>query len=314
MANSEVSASLETYLDALRHGGELVVRESDGAFWQAGPFRSFSRRPSFCLSPPSGEQLRRLLWKHCSPVATYVCEPDAAHSPNAWLYLCSDPDYSLERLGSAARRDIRRARRAFRFEFIDTPSLLKNGTQAFCDTRRRVGLSDGYPEVFQRQYARFGDNPAHKIVGVWAQDSLAAFAALVSVDDWVEIFPYAADDHLKGCPVNGLLDFILNYFLVEHRFRTVNYGLSSIEEASSAAGLHAFKKKTGFDCIPVHRAFVFHPLIRPLVNRALLWIVRGFRRLWPGSPSVRKAAGIVAACLGDNPMPKDQETLREDRP
>jgi hypothetical protein len=245
-------------------------------------------------------------------VATYVRLPDALHPPNAWLYVCEDQGYSLEKLSSPARRDVRRALRAFRFEFVDHWKLLEAGVKCFCDTRKRVGLSGGTPEVFCKTYENFGRNPGQKILGAWAGDCLAAYLTLTVVDDWVDIFPYAADEHLRNCPNNGLIHVCLEHFLVERRFRLVNYGLSSIQEMSKAVGLHAFKKKVGFEARPVHRAFVFHPFVRPLVGMPSLVGLRVCRQLFPQNLMLRKATGILAAFLGSNPMPKDLDSTAND--
>jgi hypothetical protein len=83
----------------------------------------------------------------------------------------------------------------------------------------------------------------------------------------------------------------------------VSAGLSSIQEVSGAQGLHFFKKKVGFECWPVHRGAVFHPLLAPLANIATLQALRVLRRLRPGSPAIRKAAGLLSSYLGHNPMP-----------
>ena len=107
--------------------------------------------------------------------------------------------------------------------------------------------------MFRHEFGKFGENHAHSAIGAWAGDSLAAFVTLTTVDDWVDIFPYAANDHLKGCPVNGLIHYVLDHFLVQRKCRVVNYGLSSIQEVSKAKGLHAFKLKVGFECLAVHR-------------------------------------------------------------
>jgi hypothetical protein len=119
------------------------------------------------------------------------------------------------------------------------------------------------------------------------------------------VFPYSANEHLSHRPVNGLVHNVFEHFLVERKFRVVSFGLSSIQEESNSVGLHSFKKRIGCVCRPVHRAVAFHPLLAPLANSISLWGLRRIRRLWPGHPAIRKAAGILAAHLGANPMPQE---------
>jgi hypothetical protein len=274
---------------------------------------SLVRRPDTCLGVPPADEIRSNLWRARAPVATYVRRPDDDHPQNAWLYVCENRDYKLESLEARARRDARRALRELRIEFIDVPTFLDHGVRAFCETRTRVGLSDGTPQVFCKTFGDFGKNPAHKAIGAWAGDVLAAFLTLVVVDDWVDIYPYASDEHLRLCPNDGMIHYVLDYFLAQRGFRLVNYGLSSIQEVSKAQGLHAFKKKVGFECRPVHRAFVFHPLLKPLANRGTLWGLRIGRWLRPRSRTLRKAAGLLATYLGDTPMPDDPEEQGDER-
>ena len=108
----------------------------------------------------------------------------------------------------------------------------------------------------------------------------------------------AANEHLRSYPNNGLLHFALDYCLTQGRCRVVSYGLSSIQEVNRTATLDYFKRKVGFEARPVHREFLFHPLIRPLVNPLSYWIVRGSSKVCPHSRTLRKAAGMLATCLG----------------
>jgi hypothetical protein len=286
------------YVEALRRQGKKAFLEKDCVFWQESERLALERHPLFCPDVPSPRDIRSLLWRSRFLVATYVMPVDDAHPGNSWLYLCENRDYSLENLSSPARRDARRALRAFRYEFIDSAAVLTHGTRAFCDTRARVGLSDGTPQLFQKYAESLIANPAYQFVGAWCGDELAAYLWMLRVDDWAAVGAYAANDHLRSCPNNGLLHFALDHCLAQGRCRVVSYGLSSIQEVNRTATLDYFKKKVGFEARPVHREFQFHPLLGPLVNPLTYWIVRGGSRAFPHNRTLRKAAGMLAASLG----------------
>lgn len=307
------SATTEEYTSALSRQGVVVVPGAGRSFWRGHEMRSLEREPMPCLDEPTADEVSSILWRTRSPVITYNRRPDDAHPQNAWLYICRNQDYSLEGLESTARRDARRALRAFRFDFVDMETFLRKGVVPFCDTRTRVGLSDGTPEKFRRRFEAETHNPAHRVVGAWKDDALVAFISLMVVDDWVSIAPYAATEHLKSCPNNGLIHFTLDYLLTQHKYHIVNYGLSSIQEVSKADGLHRFKNRVGFEACPIHRAFVFHPLLRPLANPVTLWAMRACVRVWPDSRVLRKTAGLLATYLGKNPaLVKFQQTEGEE--
>ena len=119
-------------------------------FWQENERLAVERHPLFWPALPSTRDVRSLLWRSRALVATYVMQADDAHPANALLYLCENRDYNLEDLASPARRNVRRALRAFRFELIGPAVLLAHGARPFCDTRSRVGLSDGTVQLFQK--------------------------------------------------------------------------------------------------------------------------------------------------------------------
>jgi len=288
----------QEYVEDLRRQGKKAFLEKDRVFWQESERLALERHPLFCSDVPLPREIRSLLWRSCSLVAAYVMPADDAHPVNSWLYLCENRDYSLECLASPARRKARRAMRVFRYEFIEPATLLAHGARPFCDTRTRVGLSDGTPQLFQKYAASLIANPAYQFVGAWCGDQLAAYLWILMVDDWAAVAGCAANEHLRSYPNNGLLHFALDYCLTQGRCRVVSYGLSSIQEVNRTATLDYFKKKVGFEARPVHREFQFHPLIRPLVNPLTYWVVRGCSKVCPHSRTLRKAAGMLAACLG----------------
>ena len=82
------------------------------------------------------------------------------------------------------------ALRRFRFEDLDAKSLREKGEHIYCETRTRVGLSDGTPRAFQRVCDSVVENPACRILGAWAGEDLAAFMVAVCVEDWIAFSVY----------------------------------------------------------------------------------------------------------------------------
>ena len=256
------------------------------------------RIPTFVLTPPSREELQRVLRDGRTAVATYLVAPDQSHPANAWLYVCRNKSYSLENLGVAGRRDARRAGRSLRIEFLDWPTVMAHGVTAFSETRARVGLSDGTVAQFQNRFQRFSRNPFHCAVGAWKDDALVAFMTLAIVDDWVEIEGgFSTDGSRTLCPNDGLVHFVMNHFLVKRQFNTVSGGLSSIQDAHQAEGLHTYKKKVGFAPQPVHRAFILHPFLRPFANPLTLRGAKWVSKALPQNRLMKKASGMLVTLL-----------------
>src|SRR5205085_12300160 len=116
----------------------------------------------------------------------YLLEPDACHPANAWLYLCTDHGYTLDKLSGNMRREVTRGLKELTISSLLPDQVLTHGTQAFCETRRRLGLSDGTLEEFRKRFTTQG-LPEIVYLGAWKDNQLAAFLSILEVDNWVEI-------------------------------------------------------------------------------------------------------------------------------
>jgi hypothetical protein len=121
--------------------------------------------------------------------------------------------------------------------------------------------------------------------------------ACTVVEDWVEIGGFSMDDDSRLRANNGLVHLVLTHFLVERGFRTVSYGLSSVQDSGDREGLHRFKLKAGFQAVPVARVFEVHPLLRPFANRLSLRVARLMLRAIPGNRRLRKASGVLSRLI-----------------
>ena len=305
VATESSRISWADYTAALARDGVRTVAGAGGTFWIAYQSGAMIRVPPLGRAPDADE-LRRVLWRGRAVLASYLVEPDARHPANACLYVCRDRGYALDRLTPPMRRNVRRGLSELRVTSLGCDQLLAHGLAAFCDTRRRLGLSDGTPAEFARRFRRRAGNPAHVFVGAWKDERLAAFLSITEVEDYAEIEgSFAADAFRVHRPSDTLLFSVLRRYLAERGFAEVSYGLSSIQTESNAVGLHRFKLKVGFAALPVHRAFVAHPWLRPLIHPLTLSAVNAALRARPGDPRLRKAEGILACMLGRAPARPD---------
>lgn len=296
------SRSMAEYATDLEKVGIRVFPGTSGTIWTTHHSGTLIRRPTFHMEPPAPGEVREILRRARAPVASYLLQPDAGHPANAWLYLCTDQSYALEKLSSVMRRNVRRGMSELTIAPLTAEQLLAHGAAAFCETRRRVGLSDGTPEVFRRGFVPHATLPGRLLLGAWKDGNVAAFLEITAVDDWAEIECFSTDGLRQYRPNDTLMYTALEYFLVERGYRVVSYGLSSIHAEGNANGLHRFKTKVGFQAIPVHRAFVLHPLLRPLANRAILWGMKTAAQLRPADNRLKLASGALAYVLGDTHM------------
>jgi hypothetical protein len=246
-------------------------------------------------------------------VASYLVEPDGDHPANAWLYLCSDTDYSLDTLAPAMQRNVRRALRELTIAPLSAAEVLAYGAPAFCDTRRRNGLDDGTAAGFRRYFESRVDRPGRSYLGAWKNGHLAAFVTILQLDDWAELSCCSMDAMLWYRPNDALMYVTLASYLTTRRCRVVSYGLSSIQARSNAAGLHRFKRKVGFHPGRVHRAFVLHPSLRALAGDLTLtaahWTVNRALRVRPRNRQLKKLGGMLACMRGTTSMMQAAESM-----
>lgn len=283
------------YGSILSRQGARIVTGSHGTFWVQVENHTLGRMPTFCLDSPDPGEVRRVIKQGRAGVASYLMKTSAEHPPNAWLYICEDPGYSLEKLAPSMRRNVRRALKELRVAPLTAEDVIQHGLPAFSDTRRRVGLADGTEDAFRKRFSVRAQCRAHVFVGAWKDNLLAAFLSITEVDDWAEIEGcFSRDALLEFRPNDILMYTVLSQYLVHEGRRLVSYGASSIQPGTSAEGLHAFKTKVGFSAQPVHRAFELHPLLRPFTNRLTFWTVNRLLALRPMNRSLRKTAGLLA--------------------
>jgi hypothetical protein len=299
--------SITEYAADLAKSGIQVLPGRSGTLWTRHESGAMLRRPTFHLESPLSGEVRQVLWQSRAAIASYILKANESHPANAWLYICTDHAYALDKLDPPVRRNIRRGLKELGIAIIPPEQLLAHGARAFCDTRRRHGLNDGTPEQFRLWLTALARIPEVVFLSAWKDNELAAFLTITEVDDWAELGCYSVDAHLSYRPNDTLIYSALSHYLVERRFRVVCFGLSSIQTTSNAEGLHRFKTKLGFEARPVHRAFVPHPLFDPFVNRLTLWCVKTALRFKSGDRRLRKAAGMLAYMLGETSVSEIEE-------
>jgi hypothetical protein len=288
--------NLEEYCGQLRDSGSKVVVGSGDTVWRSHERFSMLRQPTCALHLPPREEIRSVFRESHAAMLSFTVEPSDGYVANSCLYLCTDPDYSLEKLGKGARYDTRRGLNEFEIRSLDQSEVLRLGKQAYSDTLARTGLAIDHREMFEVAFGRpRGDR---HYLGAIKGERLAAFLCITEVDRWVSIGGYSANEFLPFRPNNALIFHCVQHYLVEKKCRVVDYGLSSIQAVSNAEGLHKFKLKMGFESLPVHRSFVVNPLLRPFANRVSWALVNGILKVSPHHPILKKAEGALRMAIG----------------
>lgn len=305
--------NVNEYCEHLRAAGTKVLAGSEDTLWVS--LRSFvmQRRPYFALNVPSKQEIQAVFSECHAALLSFttsssdsprLLSSDSAPGP-AWgvpsyLYICSDPEYSQQKLSQSARSHIRRSLNEFEIRFVLPAELLKLGRKAYCDTCTRYGLSQSTPQAFESTFSLA--QSFRRYLGAFKDQQLVAFLVITEVDDWASIGPgYSVTELLSLRPNNGLLFSALHHYLRQEKYRLVDHGLSNFPFTNKVETLHKFKLKMGFQACPVHRRFVMNPLLRPFVNRLSWRMATGLQKLSPRNRWLEQMELVLRMALRTEP-------------
>ncbi|MEI7935621.1 MAG: hypothetical protein WCK27_02930 [Verrucomicrobiota bacterium] len=305
--------TLDRYADDNRRLGFRFIPSPEGKwYWIQHERFSVVRLPTFITDLPSGSDLNAVFWRHQVALVSFIIEPDETHPANSCLYTCEQYDH--EKLDKKERASIRRALAMTRFDFIDMDTLIEHGFEAYHDTRGRAGFSDCSREGFLTTMTPLRETYGINVIGCWGEDgSLAGFLIFLLFDHFAEAVMHCSASRFFRTNLNNGLYHHLTDFSVNRMKRAIlSIGLSSLQ-LGTKSGLHAFKVSAGFEANQVHRTFVLHPLLRPLVNRATYPAFRALQKHFPRSRSLRKLIGVLCVMLNmrENGESENQQHLTD---
>lgn len=284
--------SLQEYYQSLLRMNLPVIKGDGDYLWVKHERFSVIRFPEFNTSKPSKKEILSVFKNLRCLIINYTFIPSEKDYSNSHLYNSVKQNYDFQKLSKNVRRDIKSGQEKLKYGFADWNEILSDGLIAFTDTRTRVGLSDGNKRNFNKRFHQFSTNPSHKAAAAWFEGKIIAFMSLIVVEDYVIIQgSFSTNEHKKLCANNVLVDFILNYFLIENHYHIVCYGLSSIQENNQREGLHNYKIRVGFEAIPVKRVFLPHPNLKvfhSFIRKALYILSFIFSK----NRFIRKATGL----------------------
>lgn len=299
--------TLTEYIEYLKSTGiPCAISADQRQAWIHGGYRGhLIRIPPECIEPIDPAISRGLLHQRGVWVVSYLLAGDEKHPPNCFDYVCRDLNYSIEKLHSYARRDIRRGLRSFKVRLCTWDELAEKGFAAEVDTNVRHGYTAPSQEGFKRMVQQKRGTPFLEIWGALDETDLAAWLEVIKVDNWAIInLVRSCTKSLRLCPNNALLYAVTRRILVEEKREYVNYGLSSSQVNVARLSMHKYKIRMGYEAVPLHRVFVVHPLLRPMLTpRAASWVWEKAAVLMPTSKILRRVAGMSRLLSGREKKP-----------
>ena len=289
-----------------RKGAVCALTDGGTRAWLPGARSELQRFPMECTEDVDRSLLRSLLRHKGIWVVSYQLLPADGVAANCFDYVCRDPNYVIDTLTKNARRDIRRGQRNFRVRRITWPEFADKAHPALADTSARHGFVLPSPQKARGHAASRADSPFHEAWGAWSGSDLAAWLIVTKIDNWAWVgVARSCTAALNWCPNNILIYEVTRQMLVEEKRAYVTYGLSSSQVNLSQLSMHKFKVRMGYEAVPMHRRFVLHPMLRPLVAwRASSWMWERVAGLAPQYVQFSQLAGMSRLLSGreSNPL------------
>jgi hypothetical protein len=306
VTNHVPGGTLNDFLEYLKHNGQPHAITAQGTqLWYPDIRGELIRLPIECVEAVNREVVRDLLRHHGTWVVSYLLAGDKNHQANCFSYVCRNPNYKLEELGTNARRDVRRGFRSFEIRLCTWDELAEKGFAAEIDTDTRHGYTKPSSNDLKLMVQRQRKFPFFEIFGAWQGDNLTAWLQVIKIDDWALInMVRSCNASLRLCPNNALLYAATKRLLVDEKRKYLSYGLSGSRTNIDRLSMHKYKIRMGYEALPRHRVFVTHPVLRPLLaSHFASWLWEKAASAMPRFVFLLRIAGMSQQISGRDKAP-----------
>jgi len=291
----------EVFAEWMRRQGHLVIRTASGHWAQVGP-RIYQAFPFHDLIAPGEGELDRLLLDHQAIGLRFSLPWDAKQGVASYHVVYAGERYALDDLSKKARFDVRKGLRIANVEPISFPRAARDGWALRAETLARQGRSAAETKEWWQRLCHSADGLAG--FETWAAISegrLVASLIAFTCDDYCSILYQQSRTEFLSMGVNNALVSVFSREVLERPgIDRIFYGLHSLDAPPS---VDRFKLRMGYAAKPVRQRVVFHPWLRPLVNRASHAVLARLVRWQPRNPTLTKAEGMVRFYLeGRRPL------------
>jgi hypothetical protein len=291
----------EIFVEWLRRQGHRVIRTPSSYWCDQGP-RVYQAVPHHWRVQPSEQELRQLLLGERVIALRYSTPIEAAHGKASYHVVLEGAGYGLERLSANARSTVQRGLKRCRVAPIPLNRLAAEGWRLQSDTQERQGRVGSLdPKRWERLTLAAQDLPGFEAWGALVHGDLAATILTACVDGvCYMLYPQSHRDYFASYVNNALAYTVTHEMLSRPGVEAIFYGLHSLD---APASVDEFKFRMGYVARPVRQRVLFHPWLRPVVNRASHAALRYLRQLRPASPTLAKAEGVWRFYLdGQRPL------------
>lgn len=287
--------NVTVYAEWLRRRGQKVVA-TYSTHWHSEGFGVFQAFPYHRMIQPSEEELRELMTDHGATVLRFSMPVGSSELSDDYHVVYTGVEYDLGTLGTWARKNVRRGLRNCEVGMVSFERYVQEGWALRTDTLARQGRHvNETRDQWERQYSCASDLPGFEVWAAEVRGRLAATLVTFRMDDWCYmVYQQCHRDYLPD-HVNNALTFVVTRNMIKvAKLKGVFYGMRSLDAPKS---VDEFKLRMGFEARPIRQRVIFHPRLRPFINRATHRMVKSLSAILPRNRPLSKAEGLIRSHL-----------------
>jgi len=291
----------EIFAEWFRRRGFQVVRTLS-SFWVNQGKRVYQAFPFHWIIRPDQTELNEFIQSHKVLGLRYSTSLEEENGSLSYHAVYEDRTYNLEILNKWARKNVRNGLKNCQVVPISFSRLAQEGWGLQLDTLQRQGRRVPMPYKTWELICLSAKNlPGFEAWGALVDGSLGASVISFKMQDCYYMLYQQCHSQYLNLHINNGLSFVVTKTLVERK-ETVSilYGLHSLDAPTS---VDEFKFRMGYKPKPVRQRVVFHPWLKPCINRMSHAMVRKLLNQDPGNPTIAKAEGMIRFYLeGEKPL------------
>ena len=285
------------------------MRSASSYWYSRRGQRVYQAFPDHWTIHPDEDELLTLLREKRAVALRYSTAFDAPLGLASYHMVFERPTYGFSDVGSKTRSQVRRGLKNCAVEPIEFERIAQEGWPLHCDTLGRQGRQLRLSvQDWRRRWLAAAELPGFEAWGALIHGRLVASEITFQMDDWCYfVYQQCHREFLRAKIPNALTFAVTERIVGRPGIRAIFCGMHSLDAPTS---VDEFKLLMGFTAKPVRQRIIFHPWLRPVINRASHALVKYVKKRRPSDPVISKAEGMIRFYL-DGKRPIQQQTLPE---
>jgi hypothetical protein len=298
---------IENFCEWQRRQGHKVIHTESSYWYEAGPY-VFQAFPYNWLITPSKNELNDLIIKNRIAAIRYST-PIESEIGKISYHIGKKNPYSLEMIHNKSRKSILNGLSQCNIEEIPLAQLAQEGWALQKNTLIRQKRNDSMSKKEWENICLAAEGiPGFQAWGAFVNGELAASLLTSFIDDTGYFLYSLSQQKYLDLHVNHALFYMVTcQFLKMERIKSI---FVTVESLNAPKSVDDFKIRIGLDPIAVRQRVVFHPILKPFVNKFSHRFIVYLLKLVSAKHVLSKAEGMIRFYLEGN-LPAEQQDCPE---